>query len=107
LRARLDRNRLEDNSADTLEITVTNNSAEALTALHVALNAPGFVLNQTNLPCKDNNGTPVDPLPAHGSCRFGVALTPAAGSGTYGITAFVEWKRQDAPSQTAFLLAPI
>jgi hypothetical protein len=63
LQARLDTNRLEDNSADRMRVTVTNDSAPALTALHFALNAPGFALDQTNLPCKDTNGAPVDPLP--------------------------------------------
>jgi hypothetical protein len=95
LEAKLDRNRLDDGAPDHLQVTVANGSALPVSTLHLAISAPGFALDQKNLPCKDENDQAVLSLQPHRSCRFDIDLTPAALSGTYGITLFLHWNFTD------------
>lgn len=104
----LHRNRLEDEATDTLEITVVNDSDRQVSGLHLAISAPGFALNQANWPCGDPAGNaPLDPLPPHRMCRFVVGLSPAARSGIYGITAFVDWNQANLADHIALALGPV
>jgi hypothetical protein len=108
LQARLERNRLEDESPDPLQVAVLNDSDLPLKGLHLALSAPGFALDQQNLACKDSAGTAtVDPLPPHQSCRFDIDLSPAARSGTYGITAYLDWNRVQVADHATLLMGPV
>jgi hypothetical protein len=92
LEGRLERNRIEDEAPDALEITVVNDS-DRDTNLHLSLNAPGFELDQTKLACNGANGA-LDLLPPHKSCQFKLNLAPAARSGTYGVTTFLHWTQK-------------
>lgn len=114
--ARLQRNRLEDDSADLLEIEVENNSATSLDAPHIHLTAPGFSLDandpdfaqqQQSLPCFDEFGKTVSSVPSRQSCRFKVLLKPACQSGAYGVTTFVNWGVKDSAGESILLLAPV
>jgi hypothetical protein len=107
--ARLDSNRLEDDSADTLRVTVLNDSLQPLTSLHLGLSAPGFALEQKSLPCRhlDGSVSPDQPLPSHQSCEFAVPLSAAARSGLYGITAVVDWRQSDTAGRATLILGPV
>jgi hypothetical protein len=108
LQARLDRNWLEDGSVDRLQITVTNDSQQPLTSLHLSLIAPGFVLkNQDHLSCNSGGTTAGNQLLPHQDCLFEVELFPAAKSGVYGIAATLYWNASKVAGHTTLLLDPV
>jgi len=108
VQARLDSNRLEDESADALQITVLNTSDQPLTSLHLSILAPGFALDQRNLSCNNEAGVASNnQLPARKNCQFEVSLSPAARSGVYGIVAIVDWNQSNAAGRSTLTLAPI
>lgn len=106
LQARLDRNRIEDDSEDTLQVRVVNDSSqEPLRSLHLSLVAPGFALDQNNLICSGAN--PDNTILANQSCQFAVKLLPNAKSGVYGIAATVDWNQPRVAGRATLLLDPI
>jgi hypothetical protein len=107
VQARLDRNRLEDDSQDLLLITVLDDGDQPLTGLHLSLIAPGFALDQSRLPCTADAAASTGQVSPHRSCEFQVALSPAARSGVYGIAAIVDWRRVDVTGRSTLLLSPV
>jgi hypothetical protein len=108
LQAVVDRNRFDDDSADTLEITVQNDSAAPLEKLHLALNAPGFALDQSNLACISLSGPASDPrLAPHASCRFHIDFSPAARSGSFGVAIYANWIQSGQAQRATLLVGPV
>lgn len=116
VQARMPGNRLEDDAASILEVDLFNDSDKTIDQSAIHLSAPGFSLadnpatfstNQTSLPCTDASGNPLKAIPAHGSCRFDIHLSPACRSGTYGITVFADWSAAGLHGNTAILLPPV
>ena len=114
--ARLQRNRVEDDSSDSLQIIVENNSEKSLDQPQLHLTAPGFSLDanepdflkdQHSLTCRDISGKKISSIPPHQSCHFELRLQPDCRSGTYGITAFVNWGQGDSSGEGTLLLAPV
>jgi hypothetical protein len=108
VQARLASNRLEDDSADLLRIIVWNSSNQPLSSLHLSLSAPGFALDQNNLVCKTLGNTGSEgPIGTQEGCQFEVGLSPAARSGTYGITATVAWNQANVAARATEVLGPV
>lgn len=110
IEARLDRNVLNRGSESAnLVVTVTNRGDMPLHSLQLHLIAPGFVVDSApftatpTLECNETKGTtaPLCTLGARGAAQFQVPLRPAARSGTYGITASVDWWRTAHETRSA------
>src|SRR5665213_1412685 len=103
--ARLEKNRIDDSSADLLHIDVLNESAQPLTSLKLSLTAPRLVAGKESSTCRhlDGSTSPDKPLGAHQRCEFQVPLSASVRSGSYGITSVVEWQQiqPPAPAQPA------
>ena len=108
LDAFLERNLISDSEPDELSLSVSNNSDQPLEGLHLAVDAPGFSVDQKKLTCTGAAGTPgSNALASHQSCSFQVKLDPLARSGAYGTTAFLHWSQANAGQHATVLLAPI
>ncbi|HEY2860004.1 MAG TPA: hypothetical protein VGJ21_16400 [Terracidiphilus sp.] len=108
IQAIMDRNHFEDDSPGTLQFTVQNDSAQPIANLSLALSAPGFAIDQSNLVCEGvTTQGPDRQLLPQASCHCKVDLLPAARSGSYGVTVYANWNQAHGAQRASLLVGPV